>query len=51
MRAIESPSWERVLGGASTPQVRLSIADLDAPVYNPRPQIDTVISLHAKMKL
>lgn len=51
LAAIWSPNWERVSGGACTPQVRLQIAVLRVPAYNPSPQIDIVISLCAKMKL
>ena len=40
----------RVLGGASTPRVRLQIGVLGASVYNSWSQTD-IISLHAKMQL
>ena len=51
MMAIWSPSWERVLSSASIPRVRLHIAVLGAPAYNPRPQTDIIISLRAKRQL
>ena len=51
MIAIWSPNWERVLSSASTPWVRLHIALLGAPAYNPRPQTDIIISLCAKRQL
>ena len=35
LTAIWSPNWERVLGSASTPLVRLQIAVLGASIYNP----------------
>ena len=51
MIAIWSPNWERVPSSASTPRVRLHIALLGAPAYNPRPQTDIIISLCAKRQL
>ena len=51
LEAIWSPNWESVSGGMCTPQVRLQIAVLRVPAYNPSPQIDIVIHLCTKMKL
>ena len=50
LTAIWSPKRGSVLGGASTPWVRIWIAVWGAPPYNLRPQTD-IISLHAKMQL
>ena len=48
--ATWSPDWEKALGSVSTPWVRLQIAELGAPTYNPKLQTD-IISLCAKMQL
>ena len=49
LAAVWGLYWEKVSDGASTLQVRLQIAILGAPTYNPRLKTDAIISFSAEV--